>query len=275
MMIKYHKFGLIRFRQCHVHIWLQHRWRRVHKRVFRAHSSHLRQHGIWVQVGEMWRYFRPVTLDLGWTQWSPHCVVLTFAFCHLLEQNCAWVKFVNTIEMSQNLTYVRKSSLTSSGACPIIKLFWSVGLQKGWWWKSIVFHALLRTNKATGLSLHWHRGIRLTRCRLHKRAMGSIKMFRKWTWWKGGQYEAMDMLRWGQHRAMDMMERGEGSIKMFRQSGHTTVIFSCSWLAIYCHTRQLFESLVSLKITFRLDKGLKWQAADVRTTSLWLNWLCR
>ena len=24
----------------------------------------------------------------------------------------------------------------------------------------------------------------------------------------GGQYEAMDMLRWGQHRAMDMMEKG-------------------------------------------------------------------
>ena len=75
----------------------------------------------------------------------------------------------------------------------------------------------------------------------------------QWIWWKGG----------------------EGSIKMFRQSGLTTVIFSCSWLAIYCHTRQLFESLVSLKITFRLDKGLKWQAADVRTMSLWLNWLCR
>ena len=105
--------------------------------------------------------------------------------------------------------------------------------------------------------------------------MGSNKMFRKWIWWKGGQYETMDMLRWGQHRAMDMMEKGEGSIKMFRQSGHTTVIFSCSWLAIYCHTRQLFESLFSLKITFGLDEGLKWQAADVRTTSLWLNWLCR
>ena len=153
MMIKYHKFGLIRFRQCRVHIWLQQCWRRVHKRVLRAPSSHLRQHGIWVQVGEMCRYSRPVTLDLVWTQWSPHCVVLTFAFCHLLEQNCAWVKFVNTIEMSSNLTYVRKSSLTSSGACPIIKLFWSAGLQKGWWCKSIVYHALSRINKATGLSL--------------------------------------------------------------------------------------------------------------------------
>ena len=31
MMIKYHKFGLIRFRQCRVHIWLQQCWRRVHK----------------------------------------------------------------------------------------------------------------------------------------------------------------------------------------------------------------------------------------------------
>ena len=106
MMIKYHKFGLIRFRQCRVHIWLQQCWRRVHKHVLRAHSSHLRQHGIWVQVGEMCRYSRPITLDLVWTQWSPHCVVLTFAFCHLLELSWAWVNFVNTIEMCPNLTYV-------------------------------------------------------------------------------------------------------------------------------------------------------------------------
>ena len=32
---------------------------------------------------------------------------------------------------------------------------------------------------------------------------------------EGGQYEAMDMLRWGQRWAMDMMEKGEESIKMF------------------------------------------------------------
>ena len=73
----------------------------------------------------------------------------------------------------------------------------------------------------------------------------------QWIWWK----------------------RGKGQSKCSARVD--TVIVSCSWLAIYCHTRQLFESLVSLKITFPLDKGLKWQAADVRTTSLWLNWLCR
>ena len=52
------------------------------------------------------RYFRPVTLDLVRTQWSPHHVVLTIAFCHLLKLSWAWVNFVNSIEMCPNLTYV-------------------------------------------------------------------------------------------------------------------------------------------------------------------------
>ena len=95
---------------------------------------------------------------------------------------------------------MKNSSLSSFGACPIMKLFWSAGQPK-----SIRYDA-----------------------DYSKGPWGQSKCFANGSDGRGGQYEAMDMLRWGQHRAMDMMERGEGSIKMFRQSGHTTVIFSCS-----------------------------------------------
>ena len=61
-----------------------------------------------------------------------------------------------------------------------------------------------------------------------KEPWGQSKRFANGYDGRGGQYEAMDMLILGQHRAMDILEGGEGSIKMFRQSGLTTMIFSCS-----------------------------------------------
>ena len=64
-----------------------------------------------------------------------------------------------------------------------------------------------RAKKATGLLLTWGQLelMQITlKCHGVNQNVSQMEMMEG-----GGQYEAMDMLRWGQHRAMDMMERGE------------------------------------------------------------------